>query len=172
MAEIPEDKPIEKHSFLYFVRHIGVQILLFTFIVSLIYLLKNPSIVDLTFTNIGFAIFLALANTCFSWARSLTEVEDKETASTINGTAMYCIFCALTFVFSSIMQLVINSIEARPLDMLGVDYFVYLLKIIRFLLVTLVLALGFGIIIQLVVIIFKKFKTDIIDNKDKQVPSK
>ena len=169
MPQKPDNNPKGQNGFLIIFKNLGAQLLLFIFIICLLYVANKPEIVTMTFTNIGFAVFLALANTCFSWSRSLTGDIDKDNADTINTVAMLSIFCALTFVVSSILHLVINNTGHHTQQIIGAKYFYFFLKILRVTLISIVLMFGFGIIIQLLLIIVKKLYHSLVDDSDKKM---
>lgn len=72
-------------------------------------LFSDYSIFSLTFTNVAFAVFLALANVCFSWARSLDTTKYDMTIRRINRISIMSIFTAVFMIFSSFLTFQISN---------------------------------------------------------------
>ncbi len=133
---------------------------LFVFVMCFAYLLIHPEIVTLTFTNIGFAVFLTLANTFFSWARSLDEKKHPEEVKNINHISYWAIIGALTFLITSILLFIINSKPTIGNKIPGTDVFFNLILYMRGILLFIVTAIAFVILLEAYRSIFKLFSRE------------
>jgi hypothetical protein len=115
------------------------------------------------FTNIGFAVFLTFANTCFSWARSFTEERHRDTVRRINRISYFSIICALTFLLSSLAQFLITVGTSSETKHFVFDTFVWILTAIRMIMVFSVLILSFGILFEAFSILKKLMFKEYID---------
>lgn len=86
-------------------------------------LLTKPDVFSLTFTNISFALFLGLANVCFSWARSLEASRHEYSIRLINRIGFLSIFTAIFFIISSFLQY--NLLFAFPKELMGMEHYAY-----------------------------------------------
>jgi hypothetical protein len=152
-----------------FLRKLFIQILgmfyMFTFLMSFAYLLTHSELITLTFTNIGFAVFLTLANTFFSWARSLDVNTQAEEINNINSISYWSVFGALTFLMTSILLLIINSRSVTSAELFGADIFYTFLIYVRGFLLFVVTAIAFAILFEGYRSIFRFIQQEYIDKK-------
>ena len=103
-----------------FVNLIGM-IIMFAMLNCVVYLFVKPEIFTISFTNIGFAVFLALGNTSFSWARSLTDPRSTKYITEINQIGSVCIFNAITTLVTSLLNFLISNRIAKQGDYYIID---------------------------------------------------
>ena len=109
---------------------------------------SKQDLFDVKFTNIAAALFFALANVCFSWARSLKEERHEISIRKLNRISFACIFTSVFFILSSFSNYIIISGEGKGIN---VNVNPIYLSIIAAKYVTLIIAflLGMCIIWQL-----------------------
>lgn len=112
-------------------------------------LFSDYSIFFLQFTNVSFAVFLALANVCFSWARSLDTTKYDMTIRRINRISIMCIFTAVFMIFTSFLTFQIsNGIKLLKAD-ININPIYIALSIGRFISLSIGLTLTVLIMYQL-----------------------
>lgn len=132
------------------------------------YLTTHTEVITIVFTNIGFAVFLTFANTCFSWARSFAPEKYSNIISRINRISYFSIICALTFMLSSVAQFLISIGKPTISQHAIFGGFFWVLGALRMLLVFSVLSLSFGIIFEVFAVIKKLMFSEYIDLKLKE----
>ena len=139
-----------------------------TFVFSFVYLIQHPEIITLTFTNIGFAVFLTLANTFFSWGRSLDEKKYGKEIKDINLISFWAIVGALTFIITSLLLFMINSISLNDIEDPTAAILSKTLSFIRGILLFLVTGIAFVILLEAYRSIFSLLSKEyfVLDIKD------
>lgn len=120
----------------------------------MIFLITNPDVITMTFTNIGFAAFATLANTCFAWARTFIREDQFNTAYKINRISYFCIFCAVLFLVSSLLHFICSQLTIYSQGNYFGVMIVNILFYIRAMLIFSFTGISLGILYEILSVIF------------------
>jgi len=152
----------KKSNFIYF-KVLFVLFCIFLLIAGFVFtsaLVSDPSIITVQFTSIGFAVFLSLANTCFAWARTLTTPDLERISFRLNRIAAISIFCALTFICTSLLQFLINQAPQDNQAIASETSIIDLLRNTRMIFIIIIILVSMGIVGEVLSIFLKLLFTE------------